>query len=230
MPDTTPVANQININLSLLLEDAVYDADNGLAAALDGVIYTGVKRNKYVAEAERELVLTLTNRLGYEKATEALQGAMVSTTITTSSSGASVPKNFICPSKLTFSNIDAQYVLTKSKLDQDLDPYLNYGYTISGGKIYFYKRVAGVMTISDAESATFLYFGVQRTDSTTGSDVSVNTAPDIAIDARWNDFLTLYAAARASFDSVSAIADPDPTMVEKGNRFMAMAMEKLPRG
>ena len=57
MADTTPISNQINVDLSSRVDDAVTGADNGIAAVKDGAVFSALLRNQYVAQACRAMAV-----------------------------------------------------------------------------------------------------------------------------------------------------------------------------
>ena len=225
----------MNVRLANLLDDAVTGSDNGIAAATDGMWCTSTKRNQYLNEAMRYVVLYLFNQAETnEDIGEALAaGSKKTQAITFSGSGVALNADYLYHAALIDSNKqEYKFVRIKSNLDQDLDPYLDAAYTIEGSttttapKLYAYLRVAGVMTLQSSGTATLYYLFADRLDSN-GVDIAVNTTPDAVIDLRYFDAIVLYAAGRAAFDK--SIIDSDPTWADKGNRYMAQASTLLPK-
>lgn len=220
MADTTPRNNQNAVNLGLLLDDATAGADNGIRAAADGKWLTAAKKNYYLHEAYRWILTTIRDP-------QALQGLIATQAITFSSVGVTLNKDYMFPLSLYRVSTADSFNLTKRvSLDDDFMPSLTNFFVIEGGKIYAYVRAAGVLAALNSGSGTFFYMKADRIDSN-GADVAVNTAPDTTVD-RWAlDACVLYAAGRACLDK--SIIDSAPEWMEKGNRFMAAAMEKLPK-
>jgi hypothetical protein len=136
-------------------------------------------------------------------------------------------KDYMFPLSLYRASTADSFNLTKRiSLDDDFMPSLTNFYVIEGGKIYAYVRAAGVLAVLSSGSGTFFYLKADRVDSN-GVDVATNTLPDITIDRWVIDACVLYAAGRACMDK--SIIDASPEWMEKGNRFMAAAMEKLPK-
>ena len=228
MPDVNPKDNQNNISLSLKLEDPVYDADNGIAAALDGKIYTSVKRNHYLIEAYRWIANAITEKFGVEMAAEKLSGLVATQSFTMSSSGTTINQDVLHPFRVTTSGSIIYFRDKKAALDFDVKKFALRGFAIEGDKVYVYLRTAGTLTLQNSGTATLYYIKSDRIDYSSGSEVAVNTAPDITLNAWANDACTYYAAGVAILDQASSIVEPDPSMIEVGNRFIAMALQRLP--
>lgn len=226
MADNVPVSNQLNINLSIILDDAVSGgADNGATAAIDGSVFSATKRNFYISQGCRDFIVA-TEQKHKDDADAILQGAVQTQSITLSSSGTTLNKDYMYPVKLMVSTQEFNYFNDKGDLDQDIDPYLDAAYTIYAGKLYGYQRITGTFTLLNSGSSTFYYIGAPRVNTSDGTDKAVNTTPDIVFDPRCYDSILLFSAARACNDK--SIIDSDPTWKEKGGVFFAQAMAKLP--
>ena len=195
MADSVPISNKINLNLAIRLDDGITPTgDNGVDAATDGKIFYDTTRNKYVIQACRWLIDSLVKLLGIEVATPLLQGTLTSQSITFSATGTAVNKDFLYPSRLLQSTtIQFYYITSRADAVIDVAPYQDYVYTIDNGKLYGWIRTSGTLTLQSSGTATFYYIGSPRVDTSTGADVAVNTAPDIALDTRFHDAITAYA-------------------------------------
>jgi hypothetical protein len=228
MADTVPRHNQASVNLSLLLDDAVTGADNGIAAALDGTPFTAAKRNQYLHEAYRALAFKLVESFGIQAAADLVPGLITTQSITWVNTGVALNKDYLYPLSVYDAVGKSPFMLSKrASLDRDFLPYVNNFYTIEAGKIYGYQRTAGVLGVLNAGAVFFYYIKADRRNSTTGADVAINTAPDTVVDGWALDFCMRYAAALACEDK--SIIDDDPAWLNKANRFKAMAMDLLPK-
>ena len=229
MADTTPVQNLNSVNLSLLLDDAVTGGDNGIAAAADGEPFTATKRNAYLHQAYRWLVQKLVESFGITRASDLLPGFVATQDVTFSASGVTLNKNYMFPLRLYKASAGGGFMLSKrsSLTDDDFSPFISNFYVIEAGKLYAYQRTSGTLAILAAGTGTLFYLKADRKDVTTGAEVASNTAPDTTVDGWAIDASVYYAAGAACLDK--SIIDNDPEWASKGNRFMAMAMEKLPK-
>ncbi len=228
MADTTPISNQLNINLSIRMDDAVSGgADNGATAALDGAVMSSARRNYYINSGCRNLVRSIVENIGQLNSYDILQGAIKTQSITFSSSGTTLNKDFMYPARLVSSS--ANYTLAgRPELTIDFNPMITNGYAIDAGKIYGYTRDSnGLFAILSSGTATFYYYSAQRVDTSTGAETAVNTAPDIAVDSRWWDVILLFAQAEACNDK--SIIENEPSWAEQGGKFFAQAMSRIPK-
>lgn len=226
MADTTPRHNQACVSLGILMDDATTGADNGLQAAADGKWLTAVRKNMYMNEAYRWIVTEFVNRYGIGLASEKLQGLIAAATQTYATLGQALPADYMYPVTLQDGvNLDSAMLTKRASLEDDFMPSLTNFYVIEKNKLYNYKRTAGVLAVSFTGIGLLYYLKADRIDSS-GVDVAANTAPDTVVD-RWAiDACVLYAAGRACFDK--SIIDSAPEFMDKGNRFMAQSLMKLP--
>ena len=219
--------NQLSVNLSLVLDDAVSGADNGIAAASDGMWATAVKRNAYLNEAFRWIACAMIDKYGVSAGADYVQGLIATQTPTFSASGTSVNKDYLYPLRLFKTGTgDSFYLSKRASLDDDFMPWITNFYVVEAGKIYAYTRTSGTLAALGSGTGTFYYIKADRVD-TNGADVASNTTPDITLNRRWYDACVLYAASRAAFDK--SVIDNDPAWSDKANRFYVGAMEKLPK-
>lgn len=227
MADNTPRHNQNQVNLALLLDDATTGADNGIAASTDGMWATAVKKNYYLHEAYRWIADTIIAKFGIASGSDLLQGLISTQSITFSSSGVNLNKDYLYPVRLYKSaTTDSFYLSKRASLDDDFMPWITNFYTLEAGKLYAYQRTAGTLSALNGGTGTLYYIKAERLDSN-GADVASNTTPDITLDRRWHDACVLYAASRAALDK--GIIDNDPAWQDKANRFFVAAQEKLPK-
>lgn len=228
--DSCPRDNQNNIILSMKLEDPVggVGIDNGTASVLDGVVYSSVKRNHYLIEAYRWLVSQVFNKYGAEESAERLSGVIGTQVFAMDAAGTSVNRDILYPFRVVVGTTPIFFRDKKSNLDTDVVRYANRAFAMEAEKIYVYLRIAGVMTKQVSGSATLYYLKSPRIDSTSGTEVPTNSLPDITLENWANDACVYYAAGIALLDSASSIVDPDEGMIKIGNRFIAMALQKLP--
>lgn len=232
MPNTTPISNQLNLNLAGVLDDGITSTgDNGIDANTDGAIFSASKRNQYLAEAYRWLVDEIVARVGMDEAAMLLPGLVITQTFTWSNTGTVINKDYMYP--VAVLNGAGTQVFnprpTRAYLAVDTDPNLDAAYTMdaktgAGGIFIFgYQRSAGVLNFLNSTTASLFYFGAPRVDSTTGSNVAVNTTPDVQIDPRWYDACTMYAAFRAAQDK------GEQEWNTKGQVWLNAAVSKLPQ-
>ena len=202
MADTTPIANQLSLDLARRLNDGIASTgDNGVDAATDGKIMFDDFRNKYVIVACRWVIDQLVLRLGIEAATPLLQGALTSQSITFSASGVSLNKDYLYPSRLLQSTTSTfKYITSRTDAVIDANPMDTKVYTVDNGKLYAWIRTAGVLTIQSSGTGTFYYIGSPRVNTSSGADVAVNTAPDIALDPKYFQAIVSYAQFLACMD------------------------------
>ena len=202
MADTTPISNVLNLNLAIRMNDAIAPSgDNGTDADTDGKIMLDTSRNKYIINASRWLVDKIVGKVGVEKAIPLLQGCVTSQSMTLSSTGVTLNKDYMYPVRLLQSStIEFEYVDAIADAVIDLFPYKDYVYTISGGKLYAWIRTSGTLTLQNSGSATFYYIGAPRVNSSTGADVAINTAPDLGFDQKFLNAITAYAEFLACSD------------------------------
>jgi hypothetical protein len=229
MSDDTPLANQMSINLALFLDDAVQGLDNGLAARCDGQVFSWRKRGTYLNEGARWIVTELVNRFGVRKVSDTVcRGAVKFQPITFVVGGVALNGDFMY-SSILLSGTTVFKETTYLSLVNDLDSHLDAGFAIQGGKIYTYKRTAGVWGEVTSGTGTLFYLGADRVDST-GADVLINSTPDFQIEKTWHDAITLYAAGRAWLDKSNVENDQmeQAKLRARGMFFIKQASEKIP--
>lgn len=164
MADTTPIANQINVDVSRRIDDAVAHTgdDNGQAAARDGIIVSAVLRNQYVNQAARAIATELISRFGAEGAAELADGVTSKFVFTMSSIGVQRPSDFLKAFRLT-NAVGTNFVYgNKADWDNDYHPAVKNAYAIEGGRIYVYIRTADVLTLQSSGTATLYYVKAER--------------------------------------------------------------------
>lgn len=226
MADTTPLINQINVNMAIRMDDAVTGGDNGIKAAADGLHVTSEKRNYYTNNALLWLARQLIARYGPTGVGVVCQGLIGSATVTLGSTGVAIPKNFLAPIHLLKSGV-VYKPLSKADIESDQFYQYNTVYAIEGNTLYAYVRTNG--TLGTATGTGTLYYVKQdRKDATTGAEAGANTAPDTTVDASYHEALTAYACALACFDKSMLGDDEAERWQTKGNKFMAEALSLLP--
>lgn len=224
MADTTPLINQINVDLSLRLNDPTSGADNGIKAATNGGTWSAAQRNHYCNNACRAIVHELVNRFGEERAGEIAQ-CMKTQSITFSSSGVSLNKDYLSPVRLVKSSGSPFVKRKKSDLDIAYDKIVSRAYAIEGGKLYAYERSSGTLSILNSGTGTFYYIFAERKDSN-GADVAVNTAPDIILEQGYHEAITTYACGLALYDK--GVEARDQGLQGNGTNYMKLAFSMLP--
>lgn len=228
MSNDTPQVNQISVNVARRLDDAVAGGDNGAKAIADGAIWTGALRNQYVNNALRAIANELFNRFGTQWVALYGHGFKGNQSLTFSASGTAVNGDFMYPIKLMDATSEFAFRESLAQLQEDLDPFVDKVYVIEGNLIYGYTRIAGVLTILDTPSTgTFFYIKADRKDTTTGTDVDPNTAPDTTVGQQFFEAVEFYACGLAWYDK--GVSDNDQEMQAKGLSYQALAMSKLPQ-
>lgn len=200
MADNVIIHNKLTVRVRNVVEDIVTGGDNGIIAATDGKIFSASIVNQRLLEAYAWIVNELVAKLGVPAASLVLSDSIVQQlNFSIASAGTSVNKDYLFPVRL-LQSATVFGLKIKSQLDADLDPYLDNGYAIDGGKIYVYQRVAGTLTLLNTGTATLHYLKADRIDPTTGAEVAVNTTPDITLNSRWHEACIFYAAYRLCAD------------------------------
>ncbi len=194
MADTTPIINAVNVDLANKLNDPVNNADNGVAVATDGSVFLAVQRNLALCDAMNQLAVRLIGNYGVDGAASKCEGLVATQSITFSSSGTSINKDYIAPLRLVGSATPEFLFRPKATLDLDLDIRIDRAYTIEGGLLYGYIRSAGTLTKQSSGTATFYYIKSDRKSTSTGAPVAYNTAPDTTIDQQWLIWVKEYAS------------------------------------
>ena len=223
MADTTPISNAMNIALAIKLGDpAATGADNGVTASTDATDFSAAQRNQALSFAYNELANRLIKIYGKD-AGKVCEGLVATQAITFSASGVALNKDYVATLTLLKSdNSEFGYTSLKA-LKQDLDPYLDAGYTIENALIYAYQRTAGTLTILSSGTGTLYYIKSDRKSTTTAADVAVNTSPDTTIDVTWHNFLIDYGAYWLCLNKASG------EFIEKAPIYLAQADARLPK-
>lgn len=196
MADSFPISNALNVAISVHLGDPVSGADNGIAASSDGVDFSATHRNLILQKAYNELAVRLINLYGAQTASIMCEGIRVQQSITFASGGTSINKDYITSIALLKSDNNEFNLRDLNDLKQDLDPYLDAGYAIEGGKLYAFQRSAGTLSQLTSGTGTLYYIKSDRLDVSTGAVIAVNSTSDTQIDGTWHNFLIEYSAYR----------------------------------
>lgn len=227
MADTTPLTNQLNVNISRRLNDATTGADNGIKASADGTQFTAALRNQYINTALRWVVSELIRRGGVAWAYQRAKGAKTTQSVTFAANGTAINPDFIAAFKL-IDSLKAVYDEYESKADLDttLDPFLTNGFVIDNGLLLFaYNTVSGPLAQVTSGTGTLYYLRADRKTST-GVDVLVNTAPDTTIEQYYFDAVEDYALGLALYDK--GLRQKDQEMLTNAQTYFDLAMKKLP--
>lgn len=197
MANVTPISNALNVAIATHLGDPpTTGATDGETASSDGVDFSATHRNLILQKAYNELAVRLIALYGVQGASAMCEGIRAQQSITFASGGTSINKDYIMQIALLKSDFNEFNLRDLNDLRQDLDPYLDAGYAIEGGKIYAFQRSAGVLSQLTSGTGTLYYIKSDRLDTSTGSALAVNSTSDTSIDATWHNFLIEYSAYR----------------------------------
>lgn len=179
--DSTPVINQISVNVSRRIDDSVSGADNGIKASADGTIVSAFMRNHYCNMALRWVANEMSKRFGPLETSIMSNGMMGTHGFTFSSAGVTLRPDFMHVVHLTDTTVPGFKRYHKSELDADYDRIISRGFALEAGRIFGYQRTSGTLAILNSGTGHLDYIKADRiVNGATANGVAVLSADTVA--------------------------------------------------